>query len=298
MRRQFHSIQARAGLVSGLLALAIASGGCGLTRRMALDAMVPILDDTVKSTWECRDLQTVREGVPGNLLVLRGLTASEPGNEEIRTLTVQTAFSYALGFVEDDDPGRASLLYRDGMETGLEGLRRHAWFRRAEQGGALPDPEGLRGMSRDDVPLLFWTVASWTSWVGLNLTDPAAVADLPRIEAYLERILALDAEFFLGLPHMMAGTLLTIRPRIMGGDPERGRVHFDEALRISEGRMLLFHMMYARYYCRQTLDEECFDRHLSEVLEAPPDLLPSHRLFNLVAKEKARRLMEKRDEFF
>lgn len=282
----------------GLAALALTAAGCGLTRRVALGTMVPVLEETVRTTWACEDLETVRLGVPGNLLVLRGLCASEPGNEAIRSLTVQTLYSYALGFVEDEDRVRASLLYREGMQTGVEGLRRHEWFRRADQSRPLPDSAGLAEASAGDIPLLFWTLASWAGWVSLNLTDPAAVADLPRIEAYLGRVLELDPEYFFGLPHVMAGTILTMRPRMMGGDPERGRAHFEEALRISGGRMLLFQMMCARYYCRQTLDEECFDRRLGEVLDAPPDLLPSYRLFNLVAKEKARRLMERRDEFF
>jgi len=269
----------------GLAALAFAAAGCGLTRRVALGAMVPVLEETIRTTWASGDLETVRLGVPGNLLVLRGLSASEPGNEAIRSLTVQTLYSYALGFVEDEDRARASLLYLEGRQTGVEGLRRHEWFRRADQSRPLPDSTGLAGASVDDVPLLFWTLASWAGWVSLNLTDPAAVADLPRIEAYLGRVLELDPGYFFGLPHVMAGTILTIRPRMMGGDPERGRAHFEEALRISEGRMLLFQMMCARYYCRQTLDEECFDRRLGEVLDAPPDLLPSYRLPHLVAKE-------------
>jgi hypothetical protein len=62
--------------------------------------------------------------------------------------------------------------------------------------------------------------------------------------------------------------------------------------------MLLFQVLYAQFYCRQILDEECFDSILSEVLAAPDDALPEYRLWNEVAKDKARYLLEMRDELF
>jgi hypothetical protein len=62
--------------------------------------------------------------------------------------------------------------------------------------------------------------------------------------------------------------------------------------------MLLFHVLYAQYYCRQMLDEECFVEHLNQVLEAPDDLLPELRLWNEVARDKAAYLLEIRDELF
>jgi hypothetical protein len=100
------------------------------------------------------------------------------------------------------------------------------------------------------------------------------------------------------MPQVLLGSLQTFRPRLLGGDPESGKQHFDEALRISGGKMLIFKVMYAKYYCRQTLDEACFDQNLKEVLDAPADLFPEFRLWNEIAREKARFLMDRRDELF
>jgi hypothetical protein len=277
--------------------LAVSLGGCGVTSKIASRSMVPILNDTVDATYRSRDLALVREGIPANLLLLRGLCESDPGREEVRALTVQMFYSYGFGFLEDTEPARAREAYREGLRLGREGLQRYDWFRRAER-GPLPDAEALQRAPKESVPLLFWTLANWASLVSLSVSDPQAVADLPRIEAYLGRILELNPEYFQGMPHVMEGTILTLRPRIAGGKPEEGRKHFEEALRISGRKLLIFQVLYARYYCRQTLDADCFDANLREVLAAPDDLYPEFQLLNQIAREKAGWLMERRDDYF
>ena len=259
--------------------------------------MVPILQETVDATYRSRDLLLVRDGIPSNLLLLRGLCESDPGREEIRVLTVQMFYSYGFGFLEDTDPPRAREAYREGLRLGREGLQRYGWFRDTE-GGAMPEPEALRRVPRESVPLLFWTVANWASLVSLSVSDPQAVADLPRIEAFLDRILELNPEYFQGMPQVMKGTILTLRPRIAGGDPEQGRAHFEEALRISGRKLLLFQVLCAKYYCRQMMDTACFEANLKEVLGAPDNLYPEFQLLNQIARAKAGWLMERRDDYF
>jgi hypothetical protein len=284
----------------GLLALpavALLLGGCGIGGKLAVGSMIPVLRETVDATYRSRDLSLVREGIPSNLLLLRGLCETSPGKNEIRVLTVQMFYSYGFGFLEDTDPPRAREAYREGLRLGLEGLRRNDWFRRTER-GVLPDSTALRRVPRDAVPLLFWTIANWAGLVSQTVSDPAAVADLPRIEAYLGRILELDSGYFHGMPHVMEGTILTLRPRMAGGNPEEGRRHFEEAFRISGRKLLLFQVLCAKYYCRQVLDAECFDANLKEVLSAPDDLYPEYQLLNQIARAKAAWLMERRDDYF
>jgi len=175
---------------------------------------------------------------------------------------------------------------------------RRAWFRRAEKGAGLPDADALRGMKIGDVPLVFWTLANWSGWISQNLDHPEAVAELPALQAYLDRVLVLAPDYFFGMPHVLAGSLLCFRPRMLGGNPEEGKKQFEEAFRISGGKMLIFRVVYAKYYCRSVLDEDDFDRTLKAVLEAPADLFPDYQLWNEIAMRKARHLQEIRDELF
>jgi hypothetical protein len=277
--------------------LAILLGGCAITGKIAGRSMVPILRETVDATYRSRDISLVRDGIPANLLLLRGLCESDPGQEETRVLAVQMFYSYGFGFLEDTDPSQARESYREGLRLGREGLQRYGWFRRSER-GAMPEPDALQRVPKESVPLLFWTLANWASLVSLSVSDPEAVADLPRIEAYLRRILELDPEYFQGMPHVMEGTILTLRPRMAGGNPEEGLAHFQEAFRISGRKLLLFQVLCAKYYCRQMMDAACFDANLKEVLDAPDNLYPEFQLLNQIARAKAGWLMERRDDYF
>ncbi len=283
-----------------LLALGIAAitTGCGASSRLAVHSMVPILNESVIQTYRDADVETAKEAMPGSLVLLRGMCASQPDDRNLSGLTAQLYYSYGMGFVEDEDPARAQSLYAEGLRIGRAALLRRGWFARADAAVPLPDSSAVAKMCRDDVPLMVWTLANWASWIGLNVQDPEAVAQLPRLQVYLDRVLALQPDYFFGLPHALAGAMLCFRPRLFGGNPDKGKGEFDEAFRISGGKLLIYQVYYARYYCRQVMNENEFNRALQQVLDAPPDLFPEYRLLNEVARIKARRLMEMRDELF
>jgi hypothetical protein len=265
---------------------------------VAVDSVAPILESTLESTFRDPDLETVREAVPANLLLLRGMAEEYPQREDLRELVALAYFSFAMAFVEDTEPDRASLLYKEGWRLGRESLARSDWFRKAEAEKPIPTGETLSEIEDGDVPVLFWTLANWMRWVSLNLDDPAAVAMIPRIELYLHRVIELRSDYYEGLPYAMLASIQGFRPQLLGGKPEESKRNFQEAFRISGNRMLLFHVLYAQFYCRQVLDEDCFDATLNEVLAAPEGLFPDFRLWNEVAKDKARYLLEIRDELF
>ncbi|MEZ4650436.1 MAG: TRAP transporter TatT component family protein [Candidatus Eisenbacteria bacterium] len=272
--------------------------GCGVTNKVAVSTMVPLLESTVESTFRERDVETVREGIPANLLLLRGFAEEYDGDETLRILAAQSYFSFALGFVEDYEPDRAELLYSEGWRLGRELLERRDWFREAQAEKPVPSRETLEKIEEKDVPLLFWTLANWTRWVSLNLNDPAAVAQLARVELYLGRVIELQPEYYYGLPLAMVASLQSFRPEMLGGKPEASKSNFEEAFRVSGNRMLYFKVLYAEFYCKRVFDEECFVETLQEVIAAPDDLLPELQLWNEVAKDKAAYLLETRDDYF
>jgi hypothetical protein len=280
----------------GAAIVTLLATGCGMVRRQAVGTMVPIIEQSVVSVYRDEDLATIEKAVPGNLILVRGLCESDPGNRRLWTLGAQLYFSYAMAFIEDEDPEAAKLPYRQGLTLGQTALARTGWFHPEKDFEDFR--KGLRKAGRGDVPLLFWTLANWVSWINLDMNDPAALAQLPYAEAALDRILELDAGFFEGMPHVLLGTLLASKPVIAGGAPETARAEFERAFEISKGKLLIYKVYYARSYCRATLDQAGFEAALNEVLAAPADLEPDYRLLNEVAKRKAARLMEHKDDWF
>ena len=85
---------------------------------------------------------------------------------------------------------------------------------------------------------------------------------------------------------------------MLGGDPERGKKHFERNLEINGGRFLLSYYLYARYYAIQTQNKALCEELLNKVLDAPSNLLPDQRLINEVARQRADILLMDIDDYF
>lgn len=260
--------------------------------------MVPILENTAEAARERSDLGTVEAAFPANLMLVDGLIRTAPENRELLQLGSFLYFGFALGFVESEDPRLASQYYALARDYGLRALDRRQAFRKGRRGRLEEFRKGLSTLRSSDAAAMAWTAASWGRWVSLNLDSPAAIAEMPRLEALLDRLLEVDPDFEHGLPHALRGSYDALRPEMFGGNPARAKAHFDRALDKSNRHMLLFLVFYAEFYCRQVLDEVCFDATLEEVQSAPQDLLPEARLLNEIGRARAARLREMRSELF
>ncbi|MDZ7261240.1 MAG: TRAP transporter TatT component family protein [candidate division KSB1 bacterium] len=278
-------------IVSGLI---VTLSGCSL-QKMAIRSTGGILDYSLTALYEEDDLRLAEQAIASDLKLLEGLIKGDPGNEQFLLLAAQGYGSYALGFAEDEDPLRARKFYRRGRDYGLQLLEQKKAFR-------LKDLETiqstLRSFTEKDVPALFWTAYDWAGWINLSLTDPVALADLPKVQAMMHRVLELDEGYFYGGAHLFFGTILAARPRMLGGNPQKAQEHFQRCLELNQGKFLMTQLYYARFYAVQVQDQKLFQNLLQQVLDASLDLLPEQRLANALAKEKAKRLLQKMEELF
>ncbi len=295
------SVDARAGsrLAGVCLVLAVVSTlGCGLSSRVAINTMVPIIEDSVTAAYRNGDVELVEAGIPGNLLLIDGLVANRPNDDRLLTTACRLYFSYAAGFVEGRDDERARALHAKAMAYGLRAFPDLAPDDHLGREGDVTFAAALGSYGEDDVPGLAWLAGAWGSWVKLDIGNTAAMAQVPRVVQLIERLTELDPAFLHGLPYLMLGTLHALRPPMLGGDPEAAKAAFDRGFAVSNGRFLLMHLFYAKYYCRQIFDENLFDSTLKMLLEADPNALPEVLLLNQVAQAQARALLARRNEIF
>jgi hypothetical protein len=83
----------------------------------------------------------------------------------------------------------------------------------------------------------------------------------------------------------------------MGGNPEKGKVHFEKAIALSEGQFLMAKVVYAENYARLVFNQELHDRLLNEVLAADP-VVEGMTLTNMVARQQAAALLEDSQDYF
>ena len=157
----------------------------------------------------------------------------------------------------------------------------------------------VEDFDEDDVPALFWLGMCMGSWVNVNMEDMEAVAQLPRVKAIISRVMDLDETYFYGGPHLFYGVIAVTLPPLLGGDPAKGREHFDRVAEITEGRFLLARVFAALSYVSDTPPRrDLFVSTLQEVLAAPDDIYPGGELLTAVAKLRAKELLARTNELF
>ena len=242
------------------------------------------------------DPATVRDGAPAYLLMLDSFVEGSPDDAAMLAAAAELYAAYGVLFVEDSDRanrltarslsyGQRSLCASNQSACGIENLT----FQEFE--------DILNQLDRSDAPSLYTLGLSWIAYIKVHSSDWGALAKLPRVEAVLKRVQALDKQYqAVQVEHFLA-ILNTIRPPALGGDFEAGKAHYERALALSEGRDLSINVDYARYYARTLYDRELHDRLLNDVMSAEPNQ-DGYTLFNTLAQRDAQELLDSADDYF
>lgn len=281
----------RALRLLALVGLGLALAGCGgMATRFAGNLSAAMMDND--------DPALVEAGSASYLLLLDALVRQEPDSVAFRQAAASLNAAYAGAFVRD--PRRAAALTDKALAHAtaaacleheeLCGVREMPVADLQQRLAALDDAE-------DDVPVLYTLGSAWAGWIQAHGDDFNAVADLPRVEAIMQRVIALDERYQSGAAHLYMGVIATAIPPALGGRPEQGRAHFEKAIALSEGHNLMAKVYYAKNYARGVFDRELHDRLLQEVKAADPRW-PGWTLSNTLAQQEADALLTSADEYF
>jgi len=270
---------------------------CFPSKKVTIVATGSLLEDVGKSSYKQSDLRMIREGMPAYLMLMDGMVEAWPDNEQLLISAAQGYSSFASAFIEDHDKEYAELLYKKGREYALRALEKRGL--KEPLHGALDNfEEDLKNLGKEDVAYIFWAAACWGNWIILNLGSMEALAELPRVELMMQRVLELDEGFYYGGPHLFMGIKFASRPEMFGGDLKKAQQHFLRAMDLGKGRFLMAYVYYANHYARRVLDKNLFQSTLKKVMETPADIPPELTLLNTVAKKKAKALLDRANEYF
>lgn len=277
-------------MVVAVLVATVVTSGCarmiGAAAADTLSAAILNQDDPL----------LVRDGVPPYLLLIDGLIHQRPTDVGLLSAGAQLFALYGGRF--ETEPERAAQLTYKGRSYGARAIC--AAHRPACDWEGLDYPtfvEQLQDVRRRDIGALYAFSLGWLSYLDATSADWGAVAELPWVEAALERVLELDETYDHGAVHGYLGTLNALRPPALGGRPEVARAHFERALELSGGHDLSVKVEYARRYARMMFDQDLHDRLLNAVLEAPVQAA-GFTLFNVLAQRQAELLLASGEEYF
>ncbi len=287
----------KSGVVFSVILFFVFSTGCSSTKFM-VNSMEPLMEHMNTAVNKHTDVELVKAAMPAALLQLDGLIEASPDNAKLLVRTAEAYNGYTFVFVEGRDNDRARKLYWRAFEYAGRTLKQNRRVAAAFDGPVDEFEASLQSLDKKDVPAMFWAASSWLSWAGLNVDDPEIFLALPKIKVLLKRCIEVDETYRYGIAHAVLGVLHASRPAAHGGKPELAKAAFDRAFAISERKLLLFQLMYAKYYAYQIQDRALFVKTLDEIINAPEDLLPAMGFANAAARKKAVVMRNNVDEIF
>jgi len=274
-----------------LCAVLLGASGCASIVNRASQRMA---DNLTAGILNQDDVATARDGIPAYLLLIDGLIQGDPKNPGLLLAGARLYGAYGGGLVED--AARAKRLSGHAFDY----ARRAACITDAPLCAALDqpfEPFAAAVAKARDPALLFALASSWAGRIQANAEDWNAIADIPKVQALLDRVVAIDPNHAGGEPYLYLGVLATLRPASLGGQPEQGKAFFEKALALSQGRNQMVRVLYAEKYARLVFDRDLHDRLLNEAIGADPHA-PGLTLINTLAQQRAAALLASGNDYF
>lgn len=280
-----------------LLTIVVFSNACSINK-FIIRQTGTLLDYGVISLYEETDLILAEQALASDIKLLEGMIKGDPENEHLLLLTTQALAGYTLGFVEDDSPERARVLYLRARNYAGRILEINDYNLTIENITLEDYQKKINNIDDEYLDALFWYAFSWAGWINVSLDNPQSFVDLPKVEMLMHRVVEIDPNYYHGSAYLFFGSIWGTKPRMLGGDPEKAKEYFEKNLEITQGNFLLTYVYYAKYYAAKTLDEELFLSLLKKIEDSSVDILPGEQLLNAIAKKKGLRLKQMKDDIF
>lgn len=296
-------------ILAVLFAAIVIAPACSL-KTMAVKSVANTLSDTGDVFTRDNDPDLIRDATPFALKLYESLLESVPTHVPLLIATCGSFTQYGYAFLESEADSldasrrneatalreRALKHYLRGRDYCLKGIE--ARFGKGSSQALLQNPETLlKKAQKHDVPLLYWSAASWGAAISLGIDRPDLAVDFPTVRALADRALALDPAWNRGAIHELMISLDSL-PEALGGNPERAREHFKMAVDIQKGLSPGPYVALATGIAVPAQDRAEFERLLKEALAIDPEKDPSNRLVILVTQRRARVLLDRIDEKF
>ncbi len=292
--------------ILGVATIVLSSlGGTGCIKKVLLDGQISSTRTASAAVNTIGDFEVANAAAFAGLAQMEGMRYLAPDNQDAQFMLLRSWAGSSFGFIEDameradDAEGQLSPEFAYQRKRAIEGYSRGIWYGKqlfeSEAEGfdaATRNADTMKAylaqFDEDHVELLFWMGQAWMGRVNVGKDDPALVSELFVGVACMQRVLELKPDFMHGAAHVAIGSY---HARSATAELEEGKKHFEEAIRISEGKFLSAKLMFARtYHCAKGNKDE-YTRLLSEVVDAG-DTIPAQRLPNTLAKRKAYRSLQ------
>jgi predicted anti-sigma-YlaC factor YlaD len=289
----------------------LCSSGCSI-RQMAANSVGDMLAEGGSGTTFTgeSDPELVRDALPFTMKLHELLLEKSPDHSGLLLATGRLFIMYAHAFVKEeaeylpdeqieaklDMLERAGQLYLRGQGYVARAMEiRHPGFTGNMDAGRYA--EALADMEPEDVPFLYWCGAGWMGAYSATGFDLALMPLRMKALPLLEKAMELDESFESGAVHEFFLAYYGALPIAMGGSQEKAKDHFHKALAFSGGKKIGPYVTLARNVSVKNQDAREFRELLEKALAFNPDSCPEHRLVNIIARRRARWLLDHMEDY-
>jgi hypothetical protein len=224
--------------------------------------------------------EVFKTGVPGNLMLMEGLLSESPENLDILATLTKGYAGYAFAINETDmhneewgelktEIGRSQALfnYTRSLNFGLRYLRVNK-IELNDLISRMNEPQGIahlleKRLSADkkDLDLVLFTAQSFAALINLQKDNISMVAQLPVAKAMFDWVCMKDPKINYGTCDIFYGAFEAGRPKMLGGNPEKGKEIFLRAIE-NHPHNWLIRTSYMQYYLIPQNDKDGFEQQL------------------------------------
>jgi hypothetical protein len=269
--------------------------------QMALRTQGPLFEEGSKALLEERDWQWFREAAPSNIQLLETMLSQDPQNKRLRRTLIKSYTGYAYAVFETlaleeqilqsskYHEQRALSLYDKAIfhaEIYLE-QRKLNWKNLKADELASEFDKGL--ISEDEIAIIYFA-QGLAAKMNLLKHDVRLVAQLPKVKALFDWVCHRSPSIELGACALFYAQYELSRPKMLGGNPERGEEIFQRFMK-EYPYHLLGRMNYIQHAVIPKKDAELLQQELVELEDRlrkwHEGAGPRHfNFYNAIAKER------------
>lgn len=264
-----------------LLMMTLSFVGCSSLQKMALRSSSPMFVEgsnklTLENNWEF-----FRESAPGNLKFVEMIYLQDTDNLEILSTLVKGYAGYAYAVPEtlalkdeleevevSQHKQNAIMLYTKALDYGLEYFQKKGISKNKLI--SMGEKELLKLMNnklnKKDYTAVLFTAQSWASLINLQKDNVALVSHVPKMKVLFDWVCGKKPSIENGICEVFAAQYEASRPRMLGGNPEKAKVLYAEAIK-KRPQHLLIRVGLIQYSIIPSYDVEAYDRE-AQVLRA------------------------------
>lgn len=245
--------------------------------RMAISSSSGLLYNVSLEVEAQPNYEIFKNGVSGNLMLMEGLLSESPENKDILLTLTKGYAGYAFAINETDmqneewsesklEAGKSQALlnYTRALNFGLRYLKTQQ-IELNDLLNRMNEPQGIPHLldkrltsDKQDLELVLFTAQSFAALINLQKDNFSLVAQLPVAKAMFDWVCMKNPQINYGMCDIFYGAYEAGRPKMLGGNPEKGKDLFLRAIE-NHPHNWLIRTSFMQYYLIPQNDKDGFD---------------------------------------